>query len=54
LDKPKKIILDYTDELLNNLLRERVFEENKEVRTEIIVSAIQNSLREAELPNNWK
>ncbi|MFK7779949.1 MAG: hypothetical protein QM490_02280 [Candidatus Gracilibacteria bacterium] len=53
-DKPEKIILDFSDELLNNILREKVFEENKEVRTEIITSAIKNSLREAELPNKWK
>lgn len=53
-EKPEMILGAYSDELLNNLLREKVFEENKEVRTEIITSALQNSLREAELPNNWK
>ena len=49
----KKIIWDFSDELLNNSLRETLFENNKEIRTEIITSALQNSLREAELPNNW-
>jgi len=53
-EKPENIIWDFSWELLNNILREKVFEENKEVRTEIITSAIQNSLRESELPNNWK
>ena len=52
-DTAKKIISDYSDELLNNSLREIIFEENKEIRTEIITSALENSLREAELPNNW-
>jgi len=50
----EQIIWDFTDELLNNTLREKVFEENKEIRTEIIKSSLQNSLREAELPNDWK
>lgn len=51
---PKNIIWDFSDELLNNVLREVILEENKEIRTEIITSALQNSLREAELPNSWK
>jgi hypothetical protein len=50
---PENIIADFSDELLNNILREKVFEENKEIRTQIITSAIQNSLREAELPSSW-
>lgn len=51
---PINIIWDFSDELLNNVLREVILEENKEIRTEIITSALQNSLREAELPNSWK
>ncbi len=53
-ENPETVIWDFSDELLNNTLREKVFEENKEVRTEIITSSLKNSLREAELPNNWK
>ena len=52
-ENAKKIISDYSDELLNNSLRETIFEENKDIRTEIITTALQNSLREAELPNTW-
>lgn len=53
-DEPKVIIWDFSNELLNNILREKLFQENKEIRTEIITSSIQNSLREAELPNSWR
>lgn len=53
-ETPEEIIWDFSNELLNNVLREKLFEENKEIRTEIITSSIKNSLREAELPNNWK
>lgn len=53
-DKPEEILWAYSDELLNNVLRERIYEENKEIRNEIVTSAIQNSLREAELPNWWR
>jgi len=52
--KLEKIIKDFNNELLNNILRWIIVKENKTVRDEIITSAIKNSLREAELPNNWK
>lgn len=48
------LIWDFSNELLNNSLREKLFEDNKEIRNEIITTALQNSLREAELPNAWK
>lgn len=51
--KLEDIISEFSDELLNNSLREVVSKENKEIRSEIIQSAIQNSLRASELPNEW-
>ncbi len=53
-DKLENIISDFSDELLNTQLRATIAQENKEIRNEVIKSAIQNSLREAELPNDWK
>jgi len=50
----ENIIGDFSNELLNNSLRQKLFEENKEIRTKIINSALENSLREAELPSTWK
>ncbi len=52
--KLEDIIKDFSNELLNNMLRGVIVKENKVVRDEIITSAIKNSLREAELPNDWK
>ncbi len=53
-NKLEDIIKDFSNELLNNMLRWIVAKENKDIRSEIITSSIKNSLREAELPNDWK
>ncbi len=53
-DTLEDIIANFSEEILNNELRASISKENKDIRNEIVKSAIQNSLREAELPNNWK